>query len=325
MLITTEERNMLRHLASEVAEIAELPIHETTRQLWKRLNGLDPERPMIGIDQICWQEINVDDELTIRSRNEFAVQLETDLRKTLYRWKHMKADMVIEKHIDVPKAIRNTGFGVKTNEEVASYDPNNPVKGHRYIDQLVTPEDLEKIQTPRIQLDSLITEEREQTSREIFNGILDVRMTGMVSSFAPWDRIVQWHGVESSIMDLVDRPEFIHALMKRFSDAHMNMLDQLEEQGLLAYNLPTIHCTGAYTDDLPSARFDPEKPTAKDTWTSGMAQIFATVSPAMHDEFEIEYAIPWYRRFGLGYYGCCEPLHDKIHIIERLPGVRKFL
>ncbi|MBT3274783.1 MAG: hypothetical protein HN368_16625, partial [Spirochaetales bacterium] len=55
MLITTEERNMLRHLASEVAEIAELPIHETTRQLWKRLNGLDPERPMIGIDQICWQ------------------------------------------------------------------------------------------------------------------------------------------------------------------------------------------------------------------------------------------------------------------------------
>ena len=55
----------------------------------------------------------------------------------------------------------------------------------------------------------------------------------------------------------------------------------------------------------------------------GMAQIFATVSPAMHDEFEIEYAIPWYDRFGLGYYGCCEPLHDKIHIIDRLPRVRK--
>jgi hypothetical protein len=54
-----------------------------------------------------------------------------------------------------------------------------------------------------------------------------------------------------------------------------------------------------------------------------MAQIFATVSPAMHDEFEIEYAIPWYNRFGLGYYGCCEPLHKKIDIIRRLPNVRK--
>ena len=78
----------------------------------------------------------------------------------------------------------------------------------------------------------------------------------MAPNFALWDRIVEWHGVESSILDLVDRPEFVHALMKRFTDAHMSMLDQLEEQGLLAYDLPTIHCTGAYTDDLPSAGTD---------------------------------------------------------------------
>jgi hypothetical protein len=54
-----------------------------------------------------------------------------------------------------------------------------------------------------------------------------------------------------------------------------------------------------------------------------MAQIFTTVSPAMHNEFEIEYSIPWYKRFGLGYYGCCEPLHLKIDIVRRLPNVRK--
>jgi hypothetical protein len=54
-----------------------------------------------------------------------------------------------------------------------------------------------------------------------------------------------------------------------------------------------------------------------------MAQIFSTVSPAMHQEFEIDYSARWYERFGLGYYGCCEPLDEKIDIIRNLPHVRK--
>ncbi|MGB9596602.1 MAG: hypothetical protein ACPL7B_10015, partial [Candidatus Poribacteria bacterium] len=84
-----------------------------------------------------------------------------------------------------------------------------------------------------------------------------------------------------------------------------------------------VHCTGAFTDELPAPGFDPNKPRAKDNWTFGMAQIFSTVSPAMHKEFEINYAKKWYERFGLGYYGCCEPLDEKIDIIRELPHVRK--
>ena len=54
-----------------------------------------------------------------------------------------------------------------------------------------------------------------------------------------------------------------------------------------------------------------------------MAQIFASVSPGMHWEFELEYAVEWYRRFGLNYYGCCEPLHDRLDYISRIPNLRK--
>lgn len=322
-MISTNERTILRKLAARVAEIAELPVQEETRALWKRLNGLDQQRPMVSIDQIPWQEINVEDELTLQTTDGFARLLEWRLRETIYRWKHMRADMVVEKYIDVPKAITDTGYGIRTDEEAASYDPNNPVKGHRYFDQLATEEDLEKIKTPQISHDAKLSAEREAEAKEIFDGMLGVRMTGMTLAFKPWDLLVQWHGVENSIIDLIDRPGFTHKMLRRFTDATMNMLDQIEEQGLLAYDIPTIHCAGAYTDELPSANFDSEKPTAADTWTMGMAQIFSTVSPAMHDEFEIEYSIPWYDRFGLGYYGCCEPLHEKIDIIRRLPRVRK--
>lgn len=62
---------------------------------------------------------------------------------------------------------------------------------------------------------------------------------------------------------------------------------------------------------------------AKDVWGRGLAQIFASVSPDMHDEFDIQYMIKALEPFGLVYYGCCEPLHTKIHILEKIPNLRK--
>ncbi|MFP4444605.1 MAG: hypothetical protein ACLFST_15905, partial [Spirochaetia bacterium] len=101
------------------------------------------------------------------------------------------------------------------------------------------------------------------------------------------------------------------------------LTDKLEERGLFCQPQSLIHCTGAYTDELPAPGFNPEKPRAKDLWAMGMAQIFATVSPAMHKEFEIDYVKKCFEKFGLVYYGCCEPLHLKVGIIRELPNVRK--
>ena len=55
----------------------------------------------------------------------------------------------------------------------------------------------------------------------------------------------------------------------------------------------------------------------------GMAQVFTSASPAMFDEFEIAYAIRWYERFGLGYYGCCDVLDRRVNLIRKIPHVRK--
>jgi hypothetical protein len=63
--------------------------------------------------------------------------------------------------------------------------------------------------------------------------------------------------------------------------------------------------------------------TAKNIWAFGMAQVFTTMSPAMHEEYEIDLVRPLYERFGLLYYGCCEPLHNKIGIVRKLKNVRK--
>lgn len=54
-----------------------------------------------------------------------------------------------------------------------------------------------------------------------------------------------------------------------------------------------------------------------------MAQVFASVSPAMHEEFDIRYTGAILNRFGLSYYGCCEPLDNKIDILAGIKNLRK--
>jgi hypothetical protein len=138
-----------------------------------------------------------------------------------------------------------------------------------------------------------------------------------------WDPITLWMGVEGLLFALVDRPEFMHELARRVVQGYMIMLDQLEEQGLLCHHQSLIHCTGAYTDDLPAPGFDPLRPRTQDIWMFGLAQTFSSVSPAVFEEFEVDICRPLFERFGLVYYGCCDPLDKKMKQVCKIPNVRK--
>jgi len=107
------------------------------------------------------------------------------------------------------------------------------------------------------------------------------------------------------------------------TDCYLSLLDQLEEKGLLCGPQYLIHCTGAWTTELPAEGFNPARPRTRDIWMFGLAQMFATVSPAMFQEFEVQYASRICERFGLVYYGCCDPLDRKMAQVRMIPNVRK--
>lgn len=323
-MTTTSDHNILRDLARQLADIADQSQHQETINCWKALNGLQPRRPMVMIDQIPWHEMEIDDELTLQSKDPWCRAVEQQLRRTLYKWSHMPGDMVIEAVIDIPKVICGGGFGPQTREHIAVGDPANDVVGHLYIDQITTEDDLyDKVQLPEVSLDVEATEVVQQRATDIFGGILQVRMQGATPVFAAWDRIVTWRSAESVLWDLADRPDFTHKIMAHFTEVALAQLDQLETQGLLGQPQTLIHCTGAWSDELPAPGYNADHPRAQDLWTYGMAQIFSSVSPQMHKEFWLDYAQRWFARFGLGYYGCCEPLHHKVELIRALPNVRK--
>ena len=323
MTVTRADRNVLRTLAHEVAGIADLPVQRETRSLWRALNGLQPVRPMARIDELPWHEMDVDGELTLLTQNETDRRFERSLRQTLYAWRHMPLDMVVEPVIEIPKVIRTSGFGIDIRETTLVTDPHNEIVSHGYVDQLEDATAVERIRAPVVDLDAEATAELEAKAHEVFDGILEVRMQGWLPSFELWDDIVNWRGAQTVLFDLADRPDHMHEVASRYTDARLEMLDQLEEKGLLGRDQALIHCTGAWTDELPAPGYDPDRPRVRDLWTFGMAQILGSVSPQMFEEFEVPYASRWYARFGLAYYGCCDPLHERVHLVRRIPNVRK--
>lgn len=318
-----QDVSIIRELAAQVGEIAALPVQEEKRKLWRQLNGLKPSRPMVLIDQVCWNEMNVDDELTLRCADPECRAYESYLRRTLFQWKHFPVDMVVEPFVRVYKAIHITGFGVTVREDIAVTDPTNAVVGHKYINQFETEEDLEKIQTPRACHDVAETCRRLEVAHELFDGLLEVRPEGVDLNLSLWDPISTWMGVENACYALADRPDYMHRLVGRVADGYMTLLDQLEEQGWLCGPQSLIHCTGAYTDELPAPGYNPQKPRTKDLWMMGLAQMFSAVSPKMFKEFEVDYISPICARFGLVYYGCCDPLDGKMREVRLIPNVRK--
>jgi len=314
---------VIRELAARVAEIAALPVQEEKRALWRKLNGLQPVRPMVTIDQVCWNEMGLDAYMPLRCSAPEPRGHEDRLRRLLFQWEHFPVDMVVEPFVRIPKAVHNSGFGIRVQEETAVTDPTNAVLGHKFTNQFETDADLDKIQIPEIRHDAAETERRMSVAHELFDGLLEIRPTGVDPYVSLWDPISTWMGVENALYALIDKPDYMHELVGRMTQGYLAMLDQLEAQGLLCGPQSLVHCTGAYTDDLPAPGYDPERPRCQDLWVFGLAQMFSTVSPAMFKDFEVDYASRILGRFGLVYYGCCDPLDGKMDEVRLIPKVRK--
>jgi hypothetical protein len=119
----------------------------------------------------------------------------------------------------------------------------------------------------------------------------------------------------------------MHAGMKFLMEGVLDGMDALESQGLLSLNNDNDYCgSGAYgwSRELPSPGFDGAHVRLIDLWGFSTAQTMSEVSPAMHEEFVLRYQAPILERFGLNYYGCCEPLHLKIDMLKRhIPRLRR--
>ncbi len=332
-MIPERDKAILRELAQGVADIAALPVQKQKADMWRRLNRLDPVKPMVWIYQIPWHEMG--SELALKTSNEFCRNQERNLRRILYQWRHMRCDMVVEPKISCPLVVHDSGFGIEANmisaEGDTGYrDPIVVTGSSNFVPVIKTEEDIEKIQMPQVSIDWETTERNYRLLVDIFEDILLIEEWRACDYWPcacwPWDILITWLGVEETLTYIITRPKFVHRAMKRLVDAHLCRLDQYEKLNALTLNNgPHLVGSGGFgfADELPQGDFDGIHVRAIDMWTSSAAQVLAAVSPRMHEEFALEYERRWLKRFGLTYYGCCEPLDKKIHILESIPNLRK--
>lgn len=328
MNISDNDRQILRELALKTVEISALPIQNERKQMWTNLNDLKMTKPMISIYQIPWVEMNVNDELTLCCDDPFLREVETKLRQTIYQWNHMPGDMVVEPHYEIEPVLMGDNFGIKSNENTIKDDKFGSIRSHQYVPVIKDMDDVEKIKNPNIVYDEKATIGRTAILNDIFGDCLPVKVRVRFGKFntAPWDAIVQWVGVTELMTDIILRPEYVHAVIGRMTNAMISRIDQIAELGFLHQNNHQTIGQGGYgfVSDLPGDDYDSNDVKYKNMWGGGMAQIFSDVSPDMHLEFALNYENKCLERFGLIYYGCCEPLHRKVDLIRNtIPKLRK--
>lgn len=318
-MVSEKDKSVVRELAKQYMEIVTSEKQQKMVERMRASNDLKIVRPPVIIDEIPWYQMNIDGELDCVCEDGKARSSEYQLRIKLFYLKHFKADNLYEPFLRLKRSVSSTGIGVAVKHaNVKKTDDRNNIKSREYEDVLPDEESLEQLHDPEFALDPQRDAENMEFYSDLFGDTMPIKMYGFGYLYcSPWDTITELRGLENVLIDMYDRPEHLHKIMQKFVSARTAELDFTEKYLDVDPEFPGLHCTPGYVSGLEG------KKGLKAGWYRGMAQSFGVISPEMFKEFEFDYIKPLAERFAYTYYGCCEPLDDKIEMLKDIKNLRK--
>ena len=318
LTLSPGDGSLLRRLAGRVAELAARPGEAVKRERWIRHNDLDAGLPLIFCDpENGWNEIVTDDQM--ECQGELARRWEMALRKEVFWGESMGDDRVVEPYFNVGHVYAESDWGMHEKkvggDHGGSYAWDAPLKSYDVFD---------KLRFPTITVDYKASDALLQTASDCLGDILKVRRrTSWWWTLGMTWTLANIRGLEQIMIDMYDEPENLKRIMDFLSRGHLAKLDFLEKNGLLFSNANDSYVGSGgfgYTRQLPQGK---TPITTRDMWGFCESQETTSVSPDMFAEFIWPYQKPIMERFGLGCYGCCEPLDQRWQYIKDVPGLRR--
>ena len=334
--LTSSERDRIRALASRWAEIAALPVMAERVRAWTALHDLRPERPMVLFEVGSIDRWVREDELACT--NPVLRAVEATMLEHIHHFDEVGDDIVFEPYYRLGWDIRDTGWGVDVVRIAGPAAVGGSAIGYTYDFPLTTPADVERLRPRRFSLDRAGTTAKLDLLQDVFGDILPVVVGNYEHSLsdegAPSRAGTYYLGLTRQVYRFIgndgllgwvyESPATIHALMEYMTQDRERLFGYLESEGLIVPNTDNVLAgprAYGYCSELPAPDEVPGR--LGDLWCWAESQESTPVSPAMFAEFVLPYLKRITDRFGLVYYGCCEPQTDRLElIIAAMPNLR---
>lgn len=328
---TANDREVLRPLVAAVAELAADPRESWKKELWARHQALRgaPKIPVCvsyeGIPVQQWDLMF--GAAHLRASSAAARAIELDLKRRLWMAQHVPDDHVVWPFVTVGAVSHEVrGWGVP----IEWRQPDDPLGAKQMVAPFADGIDVSRLTEPVVAIDEVATTRRVEQASELVGGMLAVVVRYPHPGHSPFDTVVRLRGMEALLMDVLDQPAAVHAMMAFVTDAMLRQHRDREAHGWIN-TLPDpggryhagdfMRVIASYLAEDRAAR----RPLLRDEWAYVSAQTSAGLGPAMFDEFVHQYHVRLAEPYtdGTVYYHGCECLDRKLDAIVRLPNLRR--
>jgi len=326
--LSKSELATLRALARRKVELASHPDNLERKTEWLRHDSGKSGRPLVLAEHGGIHDARLPiPEAAFQCVDPWARSIERGLRHELYCFETLKDDHVIEPWVQTNWKISVSDYGVQTIphhvDNFAGMGARNWEPALRDLDA-----DFDKLRPRTFAVDREATAREKARLEAVFGDILPTRIRGSYWwTFGLTIVAIDLIGLENLMLAMYDNPDGLHRLMSFLHDDHLAFARWLEREGLLTLNNENDYIGSGsmgYSRALPGADHVPGAPARmQDLWLLLESQETVGVGPEQFEDFIFPYQLSLARHFGRVYYGCCEPVHTRWHVLKRLPNLAR--